>query len=451
MKMYIKLVVLFSMIVILSQTVHAQVNFEQVNDKDLIKVIFTGQGYFKRPPVDYTRDNGNVYYSKDKLNWRIVDNSFGKSVLFNQNTPYSQVIETDSMFIVCDTSFSKGESFKRNSVITLLDKEFNIIKEMDMERISDISYINGVCYINKYLEYWSNIPHTGISNAVIKQTSYYSTDFENWFVYVEDGGIPIVHNGKELFLKNNLKLSPNDISTFSGEYARLSEQNESVYISSNGEIEEEIIYESIDFTNLVQLQEYLFAIPVRRSQYIEDLNNYFAVSKDGVYFTFIKIPIDKNTDGFQITGLWEIENGDIVIRIHNNDYDASYKFSTSDLEKNIQNSDIYVQFQDKILGFETPPVIEDGSTLVPMRFLFEQMGADVEWNQETQTATATLNNTAVTFSIDDTEASVNNTPATMDVPARLINDKTMVPLRFLSEEMGFDVSWDADSRTAIIE
>ena len=46
---------------------------------------------------------------------------------------------------------------------------------------------------------------------------------------------------------------------------------------------------------------------------------------------------------------------------------------------------------------------------------------------------------------------VNNTPATMDVPARLINGKTMVPLRFLSEEMGFEVAWDAESRTAIIE
>ena len=82
-----------------------------------------------------------------------------------------------------------------------------------------------------------------------------------------------------------------------------------------------------------------------------------------------------------------------------------------------------------------------------MRFLFEQMGADVEWNGETQT----LDNTAVTFAIDDTNAEVNNTPATMDVPARLINGKTMVPLRFLSEEMGFEVAWDAESRTAIIE
>ena len=79
------------------------------------------------------------------------------------------------------------------------------------------------------------------------------------------------------------------------------------------------------------------------------------------------------------------------------------------------------------------------------------MGADVEWNQETQTATATLNNTAVTFAIDDTEAEVNNTPATMDVPARLINGKTMVPLRFLSENLGYKVDWDETSRTAIIE
>ena len=114
-------------------------------------------------------------------------------------------------------------------------------------------------------------------------------------------------------------------------------------------------------------------------------------------------------------------------------------------------SQIYVKFDGIYLGFETPPIIENGSTLVPMRFLFEQTGADVEWNGETQTATATLDNTAVTFAIDDTNAEVNNTPATMDVPARLINGKTMVPLRFLSEEMGFEVTWDAESRTAIIE
>ena len=110
----------------------------------------------------------------------------------------------------------------------------------------------------------------------------------------------------------------------------------------------------------------------------------------------------------------------------------------------------YVVLNNKILGFDVPPIIEDGSTLVPMRFLFEQMGADVEWDSETQTATAMLDNKAVTFSIDNVNARINNKSAKMDVPARLVNGKTMVPLRFLSENMGYDVDWDADSRTAIV-
>lgn len=52
--------------------------------------------------------------------------------------------------------------------------------------------------------------------------------------------------------------------------------------------------------------------------------------------------------------------------------------------------------------------------------------------------------------IDDTNATVNGETATMDVPARLINDQTFVPLRFLSENLGYDVQWDESTNTAII-
>ena len=125
---------------------------------------------------------------------------------------------------------------------------------------------------------------------------------------------------------------------------------------------------------------------------------------------------------------------------------------------------VYVQLNDKLLGFDQPPVTENDRTLVPMRFLFEQMGAEVVWNDATQTATATVPVTteeeiqtfglaeekSVTFSVDNTTATVNGSAATMDVPARLINDKTMVPLRFLSENLGFNVQWDEATRTAIV-
>lgn len=141
---------------------------------------------------------------------------------------------------------------------------------------------------------------------------------------------------------------------------------------------------------------------------------------------------------------------EIVIEDYRYYYTCNKEEVFSQLREKLPNNPVYVKFNGDILGFDEPPIIEDGSTLVPMRFLFEQMRADVVWDSETQTATATIDNKAVTFSIDNVNARINNKPAKMDVPARLVNGKTMVPLRFLSENMGYDVDWDADSRTAIV-
>ena len=120
------------------------------------------------------------------------------------------------------------------------------------------------------------------------------------------------------------------------------------------------------------------------------------------------------------------------------------------LLKTSLNDSIKIIYNNKVLAFDTPPTTENDRTLVPMRFLFEQMGADVDWEGETQTATVEKDNDKIAFSINNTAAKVNNTIKTMDVPARLINSKTMIPLRFLSEELGYNVEWDQDTRTVII-
>ena len=111
----------------------------------------------------------------------------------------------------------------------------------------------------------------------------------------------------------------------------------------------------------------------------------------------------------------------------------------------------YIILDGELLAFEEIPVRENDSLLVPMRFLFEQMGAEVDWNQQTKTATAALAGNAVTFSIDNINATVNQAPQKMDVPARLVNDTTMIPLRFLSENLGYTVTWDQEAQTAFIE
>lgn len=111
----------------------------------------------------------------------------------------------------------------------------------------------------------------------------------------------------------------------------------------------------------------------------------------------------------------------------------------------------YVKYNNTILAFDQPPVIENDYTLVPIRFLFEQMGAEVAWDQQTQTATIAQDNTIITFGIDNTNASVNGHNVSMDIPARLINNKTMAPVRFLAEELDYTVYWDGENRIITIE
>lgn len=109
-----------------------------------------------------------------------------------------------------------------------------------------------------------------------------------------------------------------------------------------------------------------------------------------------------------------------------------------------------VKLNETFLAFKEPPVIENDRTLIPIRFLFEQMGADVDWDAELMAATVSKDDTAVTFGIDNAEAKVNGRKVKMDVPAQLINGKTMVPVRFLSESLGYDVDWDAENRIITI-
>lgn len=156
---------------------------------------------------------------------------------------------------------------------------------------------------------------------------------------------------------------------------------------------------------------------------------------------------EMNTDDIEIM-FWEddtkfyIRNYNIII--------STDKESLYVAMKELENTP-KVKYQDTYLAFKQPPVIEEDRTLIPIRFLFEQMGATVDWNGETQTATISQNNTAVAFSINDTEADVNGQTVSMDVPARLINDKTMVPVRFLSENLGYTVDWDGEKRIITIK
>lgn len=104
----------------------------------------------------------------------------------------------------------------------------------------------------------------------------------------------------------------------------------------------------------------------------------------------------------------------------------------------------------KVITPPMPPVIIDERTLVPARAIFEEFGADILWLPETKEIFITLYNKILKLKIDDNVAFINDTPLQMEVPPKIINDSTMIPLRFVAESFGLDVGWDSKSRIATV-
>lgn len=102
------------------------------------------------------------------------------------------------------------------------------------------------------------------------------------------------------------------------------------------------------------------------------------------------------------------------------------------------------------VAFDQPPIVQGSRVLVPLRGIFEKMGATVEWHPQTRTVLAVRGNTLVELQIGSRIARVNDRPVTLDVPAMIVRGRTLVPLRFISESLGANVEYRAESRTVLI-
>lgn len=101
--------------------------------------------------------------------------------------------------------------------------------------------------------------------------------------------------------------------------------------------------------------------------------------------------------------------------------------------------------------FPQPAVIKDGRILVPLRGIFETLGAKVTWNEVTQTATGVKDKNKVIVQLGNKVAYVNDKEVELDVPAQTINGSIMVPLRFVSESFGASINWDSSTKTVYID
>ena len=105
---------------------------------------------------------------------------------------------------------------------------------------------------------------------------------------------------------------------------------------------------------------------------------------------------------------------------------------------------------EEVVFSDQSPVLVDDRTLVPMRAIFGAMGAMVFWDKYDDSVVAVKDTDMVELTIGEAEAKKNAQTVTLDVPAQLISERTMVPLRFVSEALGAQVDWIADTNTVDI-
>lgn len=125
-------------------------------------------------------------------------------------------------------------------------------------------------------------------------------------------------------------------------------------------------------------------------------------------------------------------------------YDGkTYNYSAEEVKMTVDGA--------AVTDFDMPPIILNSRTLVPIRAVSEAMNSDVSWNADTKEVYIVRNNEVVVIQIGNTVGSKNGTAFSLDVAPQIINDRTMIPVRAVSEALGCAVDWDANTRTVIIK
>ena len=113
--------------------------------------------------------------------------------------------------------------------------------------------------------------------------------------------------------------------------------------------------------------------------------------------------------------------------------------------------EVYISVNGKDIDTgDMPPVVINDRTLVPARAVFEAMGAEVMWNGNTSEVFVSKGSDVVTIKVGSNTGNKNGQNFTMDVPPMIINDRTVIPIRAVSEALNCNVEWNGKTRYVII-
>ena len=204
-------------------------------------------------------------------------------------------------------------------------------------------------------------------------------------------------------------------------------------------IKDNIIYNtpSMDINPLVKENGTVEdAVEVKPADFV-DYGKDFTLKDDSEVFT--KLPDFKNI-AFNEIGRYDYE---IVNKWVDNGTEVPAPAPVEEKIKVIVN--------DEPVVFDVDPTIINDRTMVPLRAIFEALGADVDWDDATKTITAVKDGTTIKMQIGNDKMTKDGVESTLDSAPVIIDSRTLVPVRAIAESFGSDVSWEAETKTVIVK
>jgi prolyl oligopeptidase PreP (S9A serine peptidase family) len=186
--------------------------------------------------------------------------------------------------------------------------------------------------------------------------------------------------------------------------------------------------------------------------YYHNYSKFFVLTKGG------EIIYLDNLESINSATILGIKDGNIYYMTDNKIDVQSYEiFNAEQLaafdkaaEQKKAADEVSVYLNGTKLDFTQKPVIVNGTTLVPMKAIFEAMGATITWDADTKTVYANCNGKMLEMSVGKDYALIDGEVVSMLTPAQIVNGNTMVPVRVIAQSFGVEPGWDEATRSVTI-
>jgi len=247
-----------------------------------------------------------------------------------------------------------------------------------------------------------------------------------------------VYSTAQTVQAHNLIFSPLEtVMPLSNGKAAVCEKQDGIYCARPYQFMAKVSFEGTQPKNIEDAGDLFYFLKSWKGSYDDPAQNIVSVSADGIHWVDYTLP----NKFYELKRVFHFD-GKVYV-------DCKYEQFVFE-DSGIVFEPVLVKLNGEILSFLTPAETLNDRTMVPMRYFFEKLGAKVTWINATQQVYVEHDGQTVLFQIDSDTAYVNDEQRKLDAPAYLKNDKTLIPIRFLSEALGYRVEWSEETKTASI-